>query len=52
MKATRMIPMLLVMIACLFHSDFNIFLMVNSENISVGRLGAVQLKRLAEKGKT
>lgn len=51
MKATRMILMLLVMISCLFHSDFNIFFMVNSENISVDTLGAVQLIRLAEKVK-
>lgn len=46
-----MIPTFLVIISCLFYSDFKISLMVNSENISIGTLGAMQLIRLAEKVK-
>lgn len=41
-----MIPTLLVMISSLFHSDFSIFFMVNSENVSNDTLGAMQLVRL------
>lgn len=49
MKTTSMIPTLLVMIICLFYSDFKISFMVNSENISVDTLRAMHPVRLTEK---
>lgn len=51
MKTTSMIPTLLVMIICLFYSDFKISFMVNSENISVDTLRAIHPVRLTEKVK-